>query len=260
MEALTTNWGVMNLERSQGTGPALVFVNSLGTDLRMWDDVISRLPHDWATLRMDKRGHGLSSTAPEGYTIPDLANDVIAAMDHAGIERAIIVGCSIGGLIAQHIALIAPARVVSLVLSNTSSVLGTAEAWQDRIDAIRANGMADMADKILPRWFGPDFLARPEATLWRTMLAHCDVDGYTATCDAIAGTDITERMQDITQPALVIGGAYDLATPPNVVRALAEILPASDLIIFETTGHLPAVEAPEAFTAALTGFVERTQS
>ncbi len=257
MHAFTRPWGTQHLSQTEGEGTALVFLNSLGTDLRMWDAVCTRLPQGWTTLRMDKRGHGLSETAPEGYGIPDLAEDVLAAMDHAGIERAVIVGCSIGGLIAQHIALMTPERVIGLVLSNTAPQLGPAEGWLSRIEAIRTKGMAAMAEGVLPRWFGPDFLTHPDAALWRTMLARTDQDGYIATCAAIAGTDITARLSEITQPALVIAGKHDLATPPTVVEALARALPRADFMMFETTGHLPAIETPDAFTQALVRFVER---
>lgn len=257
MQVLQRDWGMMHIDRRNSGGTQLVFINSLGTDLRMWDAVIPRLPEGWSSLRMDKRGHGVSETAPQGYGIPDLAGDVLAAMDHAGVERAVIVGCSIGGLIAQHIALMAPERVTGLVLSNTAPMLGPADGWHSRIDGVRLNGMGAMADGILPRWFGPAMLARPEARLWRTLLARADTEGYIATCAAIAGTDITTRLGEITQPALVIGGQHDQATPPEVVQALAGALPRADLVMFEETGHLPAIEAPEAFTAALVSFVER---
>ncbi len=260
MHALKRDWGHMHLTLRHGEAdaPKLVFLNSLGTDLRMWDAVCDMLPAAWSLLRMDKRGHGLSETAPEGYGIPDLAEDVIAAMDHAGFDRVILVGSSIGGLIAQHVALMQPARVEALVLSNTASVLGAAEGWLARIDAIREQGMPAMAEAILPRWFGPDMLARPNAPLWRTMLARTDTEGYIATCRAIAGTDITERLSEITQPTLVLGGQHDLATPPEVVTKLASDLPRADLSMFETTGHLPAIEAPEAFVEAMTQFIKRS--
>lgn len=257
MQALTRNWGTMHTEYRAGTGLPVVFVNSLGTDLRMWEAVIAALPRDWACLRMDKRGHGLSDTAAPGYGIPDLAEDVLAAMDHAGIARAVIVGCSVGGLIAQHIALMAPQRVIGLGLSNTAPMLGPADGWHTRIDGIRQNGMVAMARDVLPRWFGPQMLAHPNAALWRTLLARTDTDGYIATCQAIAGTDISARLPEITQPARVFGGQHDLATPPRVVTALADALPNADLVMFEEAGHLPAIEAPQGFADALMTFVER---
>lgn len=259
MHALTLDWGTLHVDRSGGDaeGTALVFINSLGTDLRMWDAVCARLPSDWAKLRMDKRGHGLSETAPQGYGIPELAQDVIAAMDEAGFDKVILVGCSIGGLIAQHVALMVPERVKALVLSNTAPKLGPADGWHARIDTIRDTGMAAIAEGVLPRWFGPKMLENPDAALWRTLLARCDQEGYIATCAAIAGTDITARVPEISQPALVFAGKHDLATPPEVVEALARALPRADLVIFDDTGHLPAIEAPDAFAQALVSFIER---
>lgn len=261
MHAVKQDWGTMHVSHRAGNGTTLVFINSLGTDLRMWDKVCALLPEDWSTLRMDKRGHGLSENAPAdthgGYGIPDLAGDVLAAMDDAGVHSSILVGCSIGGLIAQHVALMAPDRVEGLVLSNTASTLGAAEGWLARIDAVRANGMAAMADSILPRWFGPKMLADPNVALWRTLLSRTDQEGYIATCAAIAGTDITDRLPEITQPALVLGGKHDMATPPEVVEMLAQNLPRADLVVFEDSGHLPAIEVPEAFSEALVKFVER---
>jgi len=261
MHAQIFDWGAMHVakrdsDRPDVGGPDLVFINSLGTDLRMWDAVLARLPSSWSALRMDKRGHGLSSTAPEGYGIPELAQDVIDAMDAAQLGQVVLVGCSIGGLIAQHIALMVPDRVQALVLSSTASKLGPAEGWLDRIDAIKGNGMAPMAEGILPRWFGPDMLENPDAALWRTLLGRTDQEGYVATCRAIAGTDVTDRLPEITQPSLVIAGEHDLATPPAVVEALARALPRANFVMFPT-GHLPAIETPDAFSQALIRFVER---
>lgn len=257
MEALKLEWGKMHLEARKCAGPALVFANSLGTDMRMWNAVLPHLPEDWTCLRMDKRGHGLSDAAPDPYDLTHLAEDLIAAMDYAGLERAVIVGCSVGGLIAQHVALVAPERVTALVLSNTASKLVTASVWRERIAGIRARGMAAMADEILPRWFGPAMMARPEADLWRNLLRRTDPQGYMATCDAISRADVTARLAEITQPALVIGGQHDMSTPPEVVERLAAGLPRADLALFEQSGHLPAIEEPAEFAAMIRGFVER---
>lgn len=257
MEALDLDWGKMHLNARKGSGPALVFVNSLGTDLRMWDAVIQRLPKEWTCLRMDKRGHGLSDTAREPYTLSDLATDVIAAMDSADIARGVIVGCSVGGMIAQHIALMAPDRVVALVLSNTASKLGEPQSWRDRTGGILKSGMAPMADAILPRWFGPGMFKRPEADLWRNLLIRTDAQGYIATCEAIAQANVTPRLNRILQPALVIGGGHDQVTPPDTVEALAANLPRADFAMFENSGHLPAIEEPAAFAEVLSRYVER---
>lgn len=259
MQALKRDWGTMHIDHRKGGGPQLVFVNSLGADLRMWDATVESLPADWACLRMDKRGHGLSDRSSSDYGVPDLADDVLAAMNNAGMDGAYIIGCSVGGLIAQHVALAAPNRVIGLVLSNTAPILGAADLWRNRIDEIRSSGMAAMTDAILQRWFGPAMLARPESQLWRTLLARADPEGYIATCAAIADADITDQLGGILQPVRVIGGRHDLATPPAVVRALTDALPRADLVMFEAAGHLPAIEEPKAFSDSLMDFIERTR-
>ena len=114
-----------------------------------------------------------------------------------------------------------------------------------------------MANAILPRWFGPEMLKRPEADLWRNLLSRTDTQGYIATCEAIAQADVTPCLSRILQPALVIGGRHDQATPPETVEALAENLPRADFAMFENSGHLPAIEEPAAFAEMLTRYVER---
>lgn len=257
MKALELDWGTMHVEVSHGEGPALVFLNSLGTDLRMWDDVCARIPSNWSTLRMDKRGHGLSETGPEGHGIGDLASDVLHAMDFAAIERAVIIGCSVGGLIAQHIALMKPERVQGLVLSNTAPALGSPERWLSRINTISEAGMASVSNEIIQLWFGPAFLETAEVTLWNALLKRTDQSGYIACCRAIADADITGKVSEISCPSLVLAGQHDRATPPAVVQALAHALPRAEYQEFRTAGHLPAVEVPCLFAAALEGFVER---
>ena len=256
MKTLECGWGTMHLSVAERGRTSLVFVNSLGTDLRMWDSTLANLPSDWTSLRMDKRGHGLSDNAPKGYGIPDLATDVISALDHVGMGSAVIVGCSVGGLIAQQVALMAPQRVDALVLSNTAAVLGAPQSWQARIHDVNQFGMAEMAERIMPRWFAPKMLNHPEAALWRTLLARSDAQGYVATCAAIAGTDLTDRLGEVSQPALVVGGQDDLATPPAVVEMLAHRLPCAELVMLEGVGHLPAIEAPKAFSELIVNFVE----
>ena len=123
-------------------GPAVVFANSLGTDLRLWDAVIDRLPKHLRLIRYDTRGHGLSSCPAGPYSIEDLAQDALELLDHLGIGTCVFVGLSIGGMIAQTLAARAPERISALVLSNTAAKMGEAQMWRDRIAAIEAGGIA----------------------------------------------------------------------------------------------------------------------
>ena len=237
-------------------GPAVVFANSLGTDLRLWDAVVERLPQHLRLIRYDMRGHGLSSCPPGPYSIDDLAGDALALLDHAGVETCAFVGLSIGGMIGQALAVRAPERISALVLSNTAAKMGEPQMWQDRIATIEADGIAALTDMILERWFAPSFLQTEAHLPWRHMLERTPQAGYIACCQAIAGSDLSATSQSLTQPVLGIAGSEDGASPPALVEATLELIADARFTLIEDTGHLPCVEAPEAYAGALTDFLK----
>ncbi|MGV6904713.1 MULTISPECIES: alpha/beta fold hydrolase [unclassified Brucella] len=151
--------------------PVLVFINSLGTDFRIWNKVRARLGHDVSTLVYDKRGHGLSDIGKTPYTIELLAQDLIALLDRLSIHKAVIYGLSVGGLIAQGLYAARPDLVAGLVLSNTAHKIGTPEMWNARIDAIMQNGLASILDATMPRWFTAAY-RRPDNAATR-LIATC---------------------------------------------------------------------------------------
>src|SRR6185295_9805347 len=136
---------------------AIVFANSLGTDFRIWDDVVARLADRWRILRYDLRGHGLSDAPPAPYSIDDHIADLAALLDTRKIEHAVIVGLSVGGVIAQGLAAKRRDLVQALVLCDTAHRIGTADMWNARIEAIRKGGVSSIADVILERWFSSGF-------------------------------------------------------------------------------------------------------
>ena len=138
-------------------GIPLVFINALGTDLRIWDGVVPHLTDRCPILRFDKRGHGLSDCPPTPYSIHDFSTDLIGLLDQLEISQGILVGISVGGMIALDFAACWPERVHSMVLCDTAPVIGTADLWNDRIDRLHENGMQSMAEAILARWFCPCF-------------------------------------------------------------------------------------------------------
>lgn len=238
-------------------GPTVVFSNSLGTDLRIWDDVVDALPADWRLLRYDTAGHGLSSGGG-GMSIKNHGADLVALMDAFAIDRALIVGLSVGGLIAQSVALTRPERVAGLVLSNTAARIGAPDLWTQRIAAIAEGGMAAIADATMERWFSARFRReRPDdLALWRTMLAHSPAEGYTALAAAIRDADFRTHASRITAPTLCIGASDDAATPPDAVRALAGLIPGAVYQELSGPGHLPCIEAPEAMAGLIRAFID----
>lgn len=241
-------------------GPVVVFINSLGTDFRIWDEAVARLAGECATLVYDKRGHGLSDLGDAPPSIATHAADLAALLDHLAIKRAIVCGLSIGGLITLQLYASRPDLVQAMILSNTAHKIGTVQSWNERIAIAETRGIAAFADGVMEKWFTPAFHAEraDELTGYRNMLSRQPVAGYVAACRALAGADLTETAQGVSVPALCIVGDQDGSTPPALVRSLADLVPGARYELIEDAGHIPCVEQPETFTALVSAFI-RTQ-
>jgi 3-oxoadipate enol-lactonase len=246
--------------RDEGTadGPALVFANSLGTDLHLWDAILPYLPAGLRVIRYDKRGHGRTDVPPAPYSMGALVRDAEALLDHLGVRDCAFVGLSIGGLIAQGLAVKRLDLVRCMVLSNTAAKIGTPQLWQDRINAVRSGGIEALADATMQRWFSRDFLGRPELQTWRDMLTSQPDEGYIGCSAAISGTDFYTATAGLRLPTLGIAGSEDGATPSDLVRETTQLIPGAQFHLMRRTGHLPCVEAPEAYAARLTQFLRDT--
>ncbi|WP_158871389.1 bifunctional 3-oxoadipate enol-lactonase/4-carboxymuconolactone decarboxylase PcaDC [Antarcticirhabdus aurantiaca] len=233
--------------------PRLVFLNSLGSDLRIWDDVVARLSDSFEILLVDKRGHGLSETTPGPYSIPLLAGDLTALLDALDWRAASIVGLSIGGLIAQHVAIHAPERVERLVLMDTAARIGTSDAWNERIAAVRAGGVASIGEAVVSRWFSDGYAGRHPARFaaWRAMLEATPAEGYAAACAAVRDADYREAVAHIATPTLAIAGDADKPTPPDLVRDTAGRIPGARFELVAGAGHLPCLERPAEIAALI---------
>lgn len=256
MQALSRPFGILHVQVDGPEGGlAVVFANSLGTDLRLWDKVLPLLPAGLRFIRYDKRGHGLSQGGG-GQTIEDHRDDAIAVIEALAGEPVLFVGLSIGGLIAQAVASHRPELIRALVLSNTGAKLGTAESWQARIAAVETGGVASIADAVMERWFAPAFRATSELALWRQMLVNTSDAGYAAACHALACADQRAATANICCPALVIGGSEDGASLPEVVRATAALISGATYHEIKGAGHLPCVEAPMEWAALVAPFLK----
>jgi 3-oxoadipate enol-lactonase len=235
----------------------IVFVNSLGTDFRIWRDVVIRLAGERPVLLYDKRGHGLSDLGPTPYTMEVLASDLAALLDHVGIERAVICGVSVGGVIAQQLYAVRPDLVEALVLCDTMAKIGDDAFWNTRIEAISLEGIAAVADPILGRWFTPGFrdTSNPDFDGYRVMLERQPSDGYVATCIALRDADLRPLATRIAVPTICVVGDQDGSTPPKAVADFARTIPNARFEIIKACGHLPSIEQPEALTAIIRAFL-----
>ncbi|MFK7874260.1 MAG: 3-oxoadipate enol-lactonase [Paracoccaceae bacterium] len=239
-------------------GAPVVFANSLGTDMRLWDPILPLLPEGLRILRFDKRGHGLSSCPSAPYTMGQLIGDAERLMDKFGFSDAVFVGLSIGGMIAQGLAAKRLNLVRALVLSNTGPKIATRDIWADRIQAIETGGIESLADGIIQRWFSKKFCASTDVELWRNMLARQPDVGYAGCAAAISGTDFFATTAGLRLPALGIAGDEDGSTPPDLVREMVDLIPGSKFHLIRGTGHLPCVENPQAFADVLCDFLAET--
>ena len=241
--------------------PALLFANSLGSDLRIWDDLAARLAGNFHLIRYDLRGHGLSEAPAPPYAAADLAGDVVAILDRLDIHRAIVCGVSVGGLIAQAVALNFPERVGALVLSDTGAKIATAEAWQQRIEMVRAGGVDSLVQMTMERWFSAAFRVYRPADVrgYSRMLRQSSADGYIGVCAALRDTDYRPAVAQIKQPSLVLCGAEDIATPPELGRELAGLIPGAQFSLIDEAAHLPCIEQPDATALRMMQFLQEVQ-
>tara|TARA_R100001143_G_C3361067_1_gene135846 strand:+ start:6303 stop:7121 length:819 start_codon:yes stop_codon:yes gene_type:complete len=238
--------------------PVVAFANSLGTDFRIWDGVIDRLPQTVRTLCYDMRGHGLTALSDGLVSIEGLADDFIALLDALDISTVHMVGLSVGGMVAQSVAAKAPKRIANLVLCDTAHKIGSPDVWNPRIAAVQKDGLSSIAEAVLLRWFDPGFkAANPEIYdgAW-AMLTRIPAQGYTDLCAAIRDADLTESTAQIEAKTLCLCGSADLATPPELVNAMADLMPNARYEVIDQAGHLPCLEKPDVVAQKITDFLE----
>ncbi|TPK98444.1 3-oxoadipate enol-lactonase [Mesorhizobium sp. B2-4-12] len=242
---------------AKGKTPPVVFINSLGTDLRIWDEVVTLLAGEMPLLVYDKRGHGLSDNGNGVRSIDDHVDDLCALVDHFGFDKVVLFGLSVGGMIAQGFHARRPERVEGLILSDTAHKIGTIESWNSRIAAVERFGIDAIADGVMKVWFTPHFHAARAADLagCRNMLTRQALPGYIGTCKAVRDADFTESARRIAVPTLCIAGDQDGSTPPDLVRSLADLIPGARFEIIRNAGHIPCIEQPEALVALIRGFI-----
>ncbi len=241
--------------------PALVLLNSIGTDMDLWDPALPALRERFALIRIDTRGHGASVAEAGDFTMPMLADDVLAVADALGIAQFALAGVSLGGMIGMELALRHPGRLTGLALVCTSATMDSA-AWQQRIGTIRATGMAGIADLAMGRFLSDDFVAaHPEvyATIRRQLLT-MDAEAYMGCGAAIRDMDLAGRIADITCPTLVVTGSRDTSTPyeghgDHLVAAIPRALHAPI-----DAAHLAPLEAPDALAGQIINFLSRLNS
>lgn len=238
--------------------PVLVLLCSIGTTVDMWAPQRRALAERYRVVAVDTLGHG-GSPVPDGpYAVADLARHVRGTLDARGIRRAAFAGVSLGGAVAQRIALDDPDRVAALVLVATSARFGDPQQWHDRAATVRARGTAAIADATMQRWFAPSFrAAQPAAVeLMRAGFVGVPTEGYAACCEALGGHDTRVDLGSIAAPTLVVVGSEDPATPPSHADELVAGIPGARRELVDDAAHLVSLEKAETVTPLIREHLE----
>jgi 3-oxoadipate enol-lactonase len=244
-----------------GTGPAVLLSHSWQCDGRQWPQVPALTEAGYRVLNLDNRGHGRSGPHRQRFTMWDLADDLVAVLDDAGVDEAVVVGLSIGGFAAIRAALRHTSRVRALVLADTAA--GRA-AWSGRAQ-VAALGRLSLTparnlvtEVVVKQLFGPTARRdQPEMVAeWRRRFLDQDPASMLAAIQSVmARDDVTSRLGEISAPTLVIVGEEDRDPGVMASASLAARIPGARLAVLPKTGHLAALEQPEAFESILLGFL-----
>jgi 3-oxoadipate enol-lactonase len=242
----------------EGDGQTVVLLHAVGLDLTCWEAQVQVLAPRFRVLAVDLRGHGRSDVPPPPYTLEGFAEDVHGLLDALGIAPAHVVGLSLGGMVAQLLALDHPKAVRSLVLADTNSTLSpeARPAMVERGEAAKRGGMAAVVDSTLARWFTPGFLGAEVVARCRERLLTDDVQAWAASWRAISELDTEPRLKEVRVPTLVITGEADAAAPVARAQAMAGLIPGARLEIVPGAPHMAPLERPDLFNAAVLEFLQ----
>lgn len=248
-----------------GDGPAVVFLHAFPLNRRMWAPQTSALADQWRCLTIDVRGFGDSQPAPP-FTVNRYADDVVAMLDAAGVDRAAVVGLSMGGYIAFALWRRAPARVRALVLADTRAGADAPDTRGRRHELIalaRSEGVTAVVERQLVGLLGKSTRERrPEIEQSvREIATTASVDGIVGALEALlARPDSTPTLATISVPTLVVTGEEDVLAPPTEARAMQAAITSSRLEVLARAGHLSNIERPGAFNAVVGEFLNAIES
>ena len=241
------------------SGPVVVLAHPIGTSMAVWEPQLTSLEGSFRVVRFDARGHGASATPVGPYSMADLGGDLIALLDRLDVQRANLVGQSLGGMTALWVAENAPDRVESVVAFCVTARTASPDAWLARAARVREHGTAAIRDLVLERWGYVGH--RPDLAEWIVAkLLATSPEGYAATCEALAYLDMESDLSSVRAPALIVAGADDPSAPPDVAAAIAAAIPRGQAHTVAGSAHLLNREQPRAATRLITEHVLRSRA
>ncbi|WP_460730188.1 alpha/beta hydrolase [Nocardia heshunensis] len=237
-------------------GPAVILSGSFGIDWRMWEPVMDRLAVGRRVFAYNLRGHGAAAGSPKPFTMTTMADDVLALMDNLGLDTAHVVGLSMGGGVAQTLAVQNPDRVDSLALLGTTDYPFT-DAFRIRARSAEIDGIPAQLEPTLTRWFTPAALA---ANTWgvryaRERILRFAADDWVAAWNAFADMDVQGKLADFGKPVLILSGEKDASCTPEIMSGIADRIPGSTFQLLPDTPHQQTLEQPDLVADALDAFL-----
>lgn len=245
--------------RSRGIGRPVALLHPVGLCLEFWDGVVAALEPHCRLIVPDLRGHGDSDVPPGPFSLDDMADDTIELLRAVAGGPAVVVGCSMGGMVAQAIALRAPEILAGFVCANTGHTRNPqGRATMEARAVAAARGIPGVLDTTLSRWFSETVrLRRPELVLRaQNWLLETDPVVHSWAWRAIRDLEHGDRMKSVQVPGLCIAAADDQSTAPAALQALADALPHATYREMAATGHLAPLEQPELFATWVREFCE----
>jgi pimeloyl-ACP methyl ester carboxylesterase len=236
-----------------GHGPALLLLHGIGSNSRSFRHQLAGLSDAFDVCAWDAPGYGRSADPEAPFSMQDLADRAAELLDELAIERAHVLGVSMGGVIAQLVYHRHPERVLSLILCDTTSTAST--RVKQRLEALDRLGPRGMAEQRAPQLVsGPQ---APEALIVELtdIMAEVRPAGYRAAAIALGSTHLTSLLSLIRVPTLIIHGEHDAVVPVAAAHALAAAIPGARLVIIPSAGHVGNQEQPERFNAVVRGFL-----
>ena len=235
----------------------LVLGNALGTDIHLWERAMPALAAHFSIVRFDMPGHGKSPIPTASYTLEEVADAVVKALDELGISRFAYAGVSVAGAIALEIAHKYPDQVTHSVVVCSAPYMGGPEGWVERIAQVEASGTASLVPSLPSRWFSDDFITKDPGAVKALldMVATTDDSSYIKTCEALGTFDARPFLADITVPVLVISGEIDPGSPPAAGAIITDGVPGAKQVVIPGASHQAVVEAPLEVAKAITTFL-----
>lgn len=253
-----TRDGIDIAYNARGSGKPVVFLHPIGTRGDFWKPVVDELGDGYRTLAVDLRGHGDSSVNGGPFTLDDLSNDIAELINAQGESGTVLVGCSLGGMVAQGVASKIPNALGGLILAGTShKQTSESQVMMEKRAAEALHGMPSIVEATLERWFPKPFRdARPDVIeTVRGWLLATDPTVFSRGWLAIRDLDYESNLPKIEAPALLVRGSEDASTALPRMQAMTDLLPKGRFVAMPGVGHFAPMQEPRAFADLIREFL-----